>query len=450
MGQGKADPAQASKFLDKVESEYTRLKDGSQKFKTDLPETSLAPLREVEEARTALNSAQYKLLQLRNRGAKKDAIEAAVEEVSTAQADFDTKLKSAQAHLKEIFEPWTRKLDERITAINKEAADKGVDLEKLSGQFKFKELNDQLHKLQLQEASGKQTAKRVLADVLSVQRQVLLVSARIAAARIWLESHPDAPPEWSSGLDDVEAAIGELNSSLEPVKQSLQALLPGVAVEPAAPPAQRPQPLSDRYIAALGDSLKPLPDRVAKSATTLDPVIKPLTELVGNEAAVKQEIAERTQYRAEATKRLGGATVDELLKKKAKILALKGAKDALETDAAGFVFKARDVRDPAITQLLGMQSGTQGGGFFTPQAETGGEAEAKKGQWSGEHGFNMKFFRSMVAHGFELGVAWTGMADTMHFELAEGRQLLETAGKEALVAGASLRAAEAKAAKSPM
>jgi hypothetical protein len=100
-----------------------------------------------------------------------------------------------------------------------------------------------------------------------------------------------------------------------------------------------------------------------------------------------------------------------------------------------FVLKSRDVADPAITQLLGLMSGTEGGGFFTPDPEQGGEREAAQGKWSGTHGYNLEFFKAMVEHGFELGVAWDGSADTMHFELVEGRRLATSGGSRPLVAG---------------
>ncbi len=45
----------------------------------------------------------------------------------------------------------------------------------------------------------------------------------------------------------------------------------------------------------------------------------------------------------------------------------------------------------------------------------------------------------MVSHGFELGVAWAGESDTMHFELVEGRRLLEQHGSRALTAGKKLK-----------
>jgi hypothetical protein len=48
----------------------------------------------------------------------------------------------------------------------------------------------------------------------------------------------------------------------------------------------------------------------------------------------------------------------------------------------------------------------------------------------------------MVSHGFELGVAWPGWSDTMHFELAEGVDLLESGGKRALSAGGMLKTVE--------
>ncbi|MFD0520829.1 hypothetical protein [Paractinoplanes durhamensis] len=53
------------------------------------------------------------------------------------------------------------------------------------------------------------------------------------------------------------------------------------------------------------------------------------------------------------------------------------------------------------------------------------------------------FVKSMVAHGFEPGMAWRGGSDPMHFELAEGRKFLTSAGADPVEAGATLRAVEA-------
>jgi hypothetical protein len=50
--------------------------------------------------------------------------------------------------------------------------------------------------------------------------------------------------------------------------------------------------------------------------------------------------------------------------------------------------------------------------------------------------------KAMVSSGFELGVAWKGGSDTMHFELAEGRNMLTSFGAEPVVAGATLKARE--------
>ena len=51
--------------------------------------------------------------------------------------------------------------------------------------------------------------------------------------------------------------------------------------------------------------------------------------------------------------------------------------------------------------------------------------------------------KTMVSHGFELGVAWEGWSDTMHFELVEGRKRLESHGKQALSSGGMLKTLEA-------
>jgi hypothetical protein len=65
-----------------------------------------------------------------------------------------------------------------------------------------------------------------------------------------------------------------------------------------------------------------------------------------------------------------------------------------------------------------------------------------KGKWSGNQGHNLTFFNSMVRHGFELGVAWSGSPDTMHFELVEGRRLAISGGTREMEDGKKLKAKE--------
>jgi hypothetical protein len=461
MGQGTADEKESSTLLARVESEYIRLRDGSKKFKEDLPESSLAPLREVEEARKEVITLTGRLAYLRQSGGKKAAIEETAQQLTAAQATFNQKVTAVRSRLKQIFEPWTKKLQAKIDEISNAAAAQGVDLEKLSGKFKFDELNAKLGGLRKKEAPHKQVARTVLTDVMQMQVALLNTGAKVEAAKAWLASPgPRAPAaadaaRWGEALDQVQLRVQALGTGLVPVKSALSRLLPGTAVEPKPMVPLKPIYVSDSVVASMGSALDRLPDRTSRAAAALDKVSEPLTALMGEEAAKSKELEERKTYREATVTALGGGTgkaerqkgeraVAELLQRKMKLMALQGARDALETDAEGFVLKARAVNNPAITQLLGLQSGTQGGGFFTPSEETGGEAEAKKGQMSGGHGFNLKFFKSMVRHGFELGVAWTGSADTMHFELAEGRQLLSTGGQEALVAGKTLAAEEAK------
>ncbi len=462
MGQGKAGAAESAALLQRIESEYNRLVANSETFKTNLPETSMAPLREVEAARTAVAAARRNLVQVRKKGAKKADIETAVATLATAVETFDTNKKDATARLSQIFEPWTKLLDAKIDAIEKVARDQGVDLGKLTGTFGFKELREKAAALRRKEAPLEQTARRVLAEVVAVHREALAIAARADAAKAWLAAPgnarlPDDAATLATDLDDAKVQADSVVASLAPAKTSLAALLPGAVTEPKPPAALKPAPITRAGVAALRTSVGRLPPRVVASADKLGTIAKPLTDLVAEAAGTARNIAERTAYREATVVALGGAdkagrakgekAVAELLRQKVAWLNLKGAKQALQTDAEGFVFKAADVVNPAITQLLGLMSGTRGGGVLTPDPETGGEAEARAGTWSNTHGFNLTFMKSMVRHGFELGVAWDGQSDTMHFELVEGRRLLESGGTRALVAGATLRASEAAAAE---
>jgi hypothetical protein len=461
MGQGTATQAESKKFLDRVEVEYDRLKTGSDKFKTDLPETSMKPLREVEAARTVLTSALYKLKLLLNSGkAAKAAVLAAKDAITAAQTDFDAKKADATAHLKEIFAPWTKKLDAEIAKIDKAAADKGVDLSKLTGDYGFKELNTSLTGMRVKAARLQQQAVAVAAQVLAVQQQLNTVASRVVAARAWIADPATPTPQdgLAEALDAVDAKLTTAGTTLAPLKTTLGTIAPTAKVDPKPLPPPKAASITSAQVKALATQADKVATGATAASTKLTPVAKPLVDLTAQIGATTADIAARQAYRKQKTEELGGGTdkaaqkkgsaeVAALLEQKVQWLRLREAKNGLETDANDFVFKGPDVRDPGITQLLGIMSGTRGGGFFTPDAESGGAADAKAGRWSGSEGYNLAFAKSMLSNGFEWGVAWEGQSDTMHFELVEGRRLLESGGTRALVAGQQLAATEKAAAE---
>jgi hypothetical protein len=464
MGKGTADPAESAALLQRIEDEYKRLAAGSQKFKTDLPESSLAPLREVQAARAAVSAAEGKLKLARRKGGK-PKIEEGAAELTQAKDVLNLKLDAAKAQLKQIFEPWTKLIDARIAEIEKAAADQGIDLDKLTpdrsfrkrrldaiswrgqkqevdlGQadVSFEELTQKLAAIGHKSLSVPLRTKNVMAQVDAIASEALLAAAKVDAGLTWLASPGKQPPDpadialWEANLNEVKAKATAVAGGLDPVRASLAALLP-------SPPAERKPP----------GALRPLP--VSKAVVT---TLQTAADRADQESGIVTEITERFVYREETARRLGGTgkgaaergeqAVTALLLQRMKLLALKAAKALLETNAEDFIFKAMDAGNPSIMQLLGLMSGTAGG-FFTPDQETGGEAEARKGAWSDTHGFNLAFMKSMVSHGFELGVAWEGWSDTMHFELVEGRNLLESGGTKALAAGGMLKGLEALAA----
>lgn len=463
MGQGKADKDQASALLTRVEEQYKKLTAASNKFKTDLPQANLARLRALTEsvdgARTAVSEAAGKLKRLRGGRAAKDVIAVAEQALADAVAEQEKQLAEARAALPEIFRPWTTLLDTEIKAIDDRAAAKGVDLNRLAGDWYFTDAAQRLTGLKAGERRALGTAKAAHAQVVQLEREITALAARVEAARAWLAAPGARPPDpldaarWSEALEGCAAKLAAAAGTLASQRQAAE---PVLAV---GPPAARPIPpikptaMSNTAVKGLVTGVDRLTGKATPAAAKLGQSTTPLTKAQADVAALSSEITDRRTYRAERVAAHGGsgakgrtgpgdAVVAALLRDKVRWIALKGAKEGLERDAEGFVFKASvgddRARNPAIVQLLGMRRGTRGGGFFTADPEAGG----KPGTWSYEHGFNLAFFKSMVSHGFELGVAWEGHADTMHFELVEGRRLLESGGSKALTAGATLRAEE--------
>lgn len=318
MGQGTADAAESKKLLDSVEAEYQRLADGSAKFKTDLPKETLDRLRELEQARFAARTAQRKLDKLvRGRPKAPPAEIDAATKAATDAKEHHAKLRAAiETDLPKLFEPWIKKVDEKIALIDQRFTAAGVDVELLTSDYGFAAKNKQIQRKK--KAAGRATG------------------------------------------DEAAALLAEVEE-------------------------------------------------------------------------LKDDLARRRKYRADKTAELGGGRearkkIDALIDAKFDLMTLKGLKDGLEHNTAGFVFRSGlDVNDPAVDQLLGLMPEMPRGGFFTPD-EAGGEKEAKAGRFSGEHGYGLAFVKSMVEHGFEAGVAWRGGSDPMHFELAEGRKFLTSAG----------------------
>jgi hypothetical protein len=466
MGQGRAAEADKTAFLNRLETEYTRLAANSETFKHDLPEANLKKLHDfavtIADARTALAAAAKRLGQLKAGRAAKDKLDAAQATVDAAQKAFDDAHRAAVTELPKIFEPWVKKLDTEIAKIDKVAADADVDLTKLTGTFGFGELAKKITDLAALQHRLESVATAELRSVLAIHHDALDIAARVDAAQQFLAAPGTAtlPPEsatWSADLDEVKAGNDAVVAGLGPLETTLHGILPRAVVEPRAVPPAKVTPVRKQTLTALRVAVDKLPARVTRSADKVTPAATQFAEATTDLAAAKRDEAERTAYRAEKVTALGGGAdrvsqkkgrdaVEALLQQKLKWLDLKNAKDALLTDVDGYVFKPKDVSDPGITQLVGQLPGTEGGGVFTPDAE-GGESKARAGDWDSAHGFNLAFMKAMVSSGFELGVAWKGGSDTMHFELAEGRTMLTTHGAEPVVAGAAMKAQEEKDAK---
>lgn len=443
LGKGTADPERERLLMASIESEYARLKKASDDFKVSLPEASLAQLRAVEDARNVVTAAEGKVARVRKkRGRTPAELQAAVAALADARAAFESAKQTTKPQLKTIFDPWLKRIGSRIDAINAAARAKGVDLEsEVTSEATLKDLRGKVKALDARERPHERVAKAALADVRRIEQDLRRIAARVRAAEAWLARPTGARPPsaadseaWARDLKDVGAAAATGLEQLGPLKTELGSLLPGAKVDvPAVAPVAARRP-STRDIAAWRRAVDATPGRVEAASKKLVPVREPLASLVAQERSTAADLAARIEHNQGVATRLGAAGLKALQDEKVRLFLLQRTGEALVGDV-DFVFKERDVADPGVTQLLGMMAGTQGGGFFTPDPETGGEAVAKKGEWSGSQGYNLTFFKAMVRHGFELGVAWEQSPDTMHFELVEGRRLAESGGTRAMTAG---------------
>jgi len=262
-------------------------------------------------------------------------------------------------------------------------------------------------------------ARKMLDGVRATHQSVLHEAAGI-------ETHlPDDSPEKAV----LQATAEQLLAESGGLDANLEDLLPDA--KPAKFSAGRGR---KRTVEEWRKALDKARDKLGLQRTEFVEIDAPLREARTERQETADDLANRKQSNADVTSKVGKQGLAQLQVERKRLFWLDQTAKALSSNM-DFVLKSRDVADPAITQLLGLMSGTEGGGFFTPDPEQGGEREAAQGKWSGTHGYNLEFFKAMVQNGFELGVAWDGSADTMHFELVEGRRQATSGGSRALVAG---------------
>lgn len=416
LGRGTADPERAAQLMASIESEYRRLAKASTDFKTSLPESSLTALREVERLRTAVTTAE-KALKRAGRTAKPAAAEA----LSTARAAFEAGKARVREQLETLLAPWLTELDARVAAVVAAAAARGVDLRaEVTTDEYLAQLSKDVAQLGRAAAKPERTARALLDGARRTHHEV---GVEIAA----IEAHlADGSTEREALLATARPLLGQASGLVD----ALAALLPPVPARPGtARPRRRSASEWTRILARAGD-------RLAGQRAGYDAIAGGLRTLQERRTARTADLARRRAGNAAVAARLGRSGLADLQEQRKRLFWLEETARALRTDIAFVVAADRAVADPGITQLLGLTSGTEGGGFFTPDAETGGADEAAKGRWSGSHGFNLEFFKSMVRHGFELAVAWEDTPDTMHFELVEGRRFASSGGTRAMSAGA--------------
>ncbi len=415
MGQGTADPDRARQLLDSISSEYRRLAKASADFKTSLPESTLTELREVERLRAEASKAAQRLA--KSRGKDRAELEMAA---TAARQAFEAKKAEVQARLEVLFAPWVAELEERAAAIEAAAAEKGVDLrDDVTTKEDLAALEHQHAKLAQSVRETEKKAAKLLAGVRETRRSIEREIAGIEAGL----------PDGSADRSSLLATAQELLVDSEGLDKAMADLLPD-----QKPPSAGGGKGHHRSVEGWRRALAAAGERLAAHHNHFAEIEGPLQELRPKQESVSEELATHRAGNAEVVTKVGKDGLAKLQADRKSLRVLDETAKALRTDI-DFVLKSRDVKDPGITQLLGLMPGTEGGGFFTPDPEQGGEAEAAKGAWSGSHGYNLEFFKAMVQHGFDLGVAWEGTPDTMHFELVEGRRLAASGGTRPMEAG---------------
>jgi hypothetical protein len=444
MGKGAADPEKQKAFLDKIGTEFDRLKAASEKLRKSIPDDAkkkLATLHEVflplmnqaAETKAAFEKAQ------RKKKTKPEDLTALQKAAEAAAKALKDKHDEIRPQLEEIFKGWREDIKKRVAVIEQQAKELGVD------DVRAFQPPDWLGPLRTQVAAAAKKQKALQGKVGAVAKGIEKPIGALAKIRGEMDSFeaylasgakgskPDDLAKWTADLPALKEAALKSLAGAEALKAEALAVVGGKPPKAATVPTAKPKKFGTKDIARWQKDLAGNDAKVQGFLRQFPEAKKALDDAVAEAKPSADKLAENEKRNKEIKQRVGQAKFDYLAKRRKRLAYLEKVSDALINDL-NFVFKKLDAGDPGMGQLTGAVyvSKTKGGGFFEPSKEPETDiekAQAKKAaqdkQMSHEFGFNKLFYQSMARHGFELAASWEGWQDTMHFELVEGVELIK-------------------------
>jgi hypothetical protein len=452
MGQGTA-PADQQQFLDLVGPVFDRAKAVSESFRTSLPEASKTELSqlftELKTLTANVGTANAALATARAKAkAKPDAVAPAEAAATKAAADLKAKRDEIPPKLERIFKPWRDKIDERVKAMEQEVTDLGVDLRKVQPEDWLGPLRVEIQAHKKSAAESKGRLVKVDADATRAGRDLAALSDKVAAFKAWLDDDAlvaaatgvtaDQVAKWRLDVPALLQAVQKSLAGAEAVRGQAQAVLGGKAPTPTALKTPKPQKSDDRTLAAWRAALTAGDAKLADVVTRFPAAKQALDDATAASQDASTRLSTYEQQNADIKKAIAASkkvSWNDLVARRRRLTSLEMASSALVSNL-DFVFtgegqeKSWDagVKNPSVAQLAGAihTKKTGKGGFFepseepaTPQQKAAAATLAKNKQMSRDWGFGKLFYQAMAKYGFDLGAAWDGSQDTMHFELVE-------------------------------
>ncbi len=411
------DAAAGAALVERVGTEFDLLSAASDRLATSLPvskdellgiqNTVFALQRKVTTTNAALAKARRNK---RTEAATLAGLQAAAE---AAKAELLAKHEELKPRLAQIFDPWLTAIAKKKADLTAAAGGHGVALGDVSTDAALKAARQSVQR-GVKPALG--DLKRVVADATAAGGGVVKVLREIGWAATHLEERklPRQATEedrirWQpllTGLQEQgEAALGDADAL-----KAEAALLMASQGRPIARGGQGRRRAfgGDGDLAAWTKGLGQQQARLAGARQLLAAARAKLPKDVAGQATDYADRVRRNEAVLATVK--DRAVFERLQEQKKQWYFLDRAGQDLVNDLS-FMFKAPDVRDPGVAQLLGFADEKYGGGGFF-----GTTAKGKANPKSDEAGFNRAFFQRMVTYGFEPAASWHH-ADTMHFEL---------------------------------
>lgn len=392
MGSGEATPEEIEEFEKALEAEYERLEEQSDNFGSalgpdaaedlkalhtnlkDNQKNSGSNIKEIAKVQASIDKLQKKKELSEEEAAQLQELQSQMQELEATFTALQQELYEIWQSIQSILAPYIEQIEAEQEALGE---DVNAKVEELLGEA-FAKLDDLEGGIQ----------KDIDAIIASETSDAQKLEAYETFFKNYKDSYATLAAEAQTALADEETSRSKKKKMLVIFQDQIDNF----------------NALEKQFIALKANI--PSPDSEADEPPPLSGEMHELMQSAKSSLFTWFDLIVGQKQSKEASKLSGRAFKNGDLRQWRDLERLK---NSLMWDAHFLFVGSRDAKDPSVVRMLET-------GYFNPD-EAVGEGEKFN---PNKHGFDLEFINAMAQRGFDLALAWSSVADAMHFELVDG------------------------------